>query len=46
MRFHGIFRNRRRDGWMKPRDCIAMLYLGFVLAAAGGGLVLYYKPSN
>jgi hypothetical protein len=23
-----------------------LLYLGFVLAAAGGGLVLYFKPSS
>jgi hypothetical protein len=22
-----------------------MLYLGFLMAAAGGGLVLYFKPS-
>ena len=30
-----------------PKSAInPMLYLGFVLAAAGGGLVLYYKPSN
>ncbi|MBK7931101.1 MAG: hypothetical protein IPJ98_27590 [Bryobacterales bacterium] len=30
-----------------PKSAInPMLYLGFVLAAAGGGLVLYYKPTN
>jgi len=23
-----------------------MLYVGFVLAAAGAGLVLYYKPAS
>lgn len=30
-----------------PKSAInPMLYLGFLLAAAGGGLVLYYKPAN
>ena len=30
-----------------PKSAInPMLYLGFLLAAVGGGLVLYYKPTN
>ena len=34
--------------WLHPPKTSPnpLLYLGFVLAAAGGGLVLYYKPSS
>jgi hypothetical protein len=34
--------------WLHPPKTSPnpLLYLGFVLAAAGGGLVLYFKPSS
>jgi hypothetical protein len=34
--------------WLHPPKTSPnpLLYLGFVLAAVGGGLVLYYKPSS
>lgn len=34
--------------WLHPPKTAPspMLYIGFVLAAVGGGLVLYFKPSN
>jgi hypothetical protein len=33
--------------WMHPPKTVnPMLYLGYVLAALGAGMVLYYKPQS